>query len=473
MTPIKFGTDGWRAVIAEDYTFDNLERVARATAQWLHRMARQGADGEPSAVIGYDTRFQGEAFAEHVARVFASSGIRVELADGFVTTPSVSWAAKEYGHDAGIVITASHNPPRYNGFKIKASFGGPAFPEEIAEVEKELDRLDEAFELKPLEALRAEGRIESINLREAYRHVLRDRIDIEGIRRSGLKVGCDPMFGAGQGTVTDLLGRDNVVEVHDDHNPGMHGQPPEPIERNLAYLSRLVVEERCDVGLAFDGDADRIGMMDEEGRFVDSHKILALLVKYLHEEKGLDGTIIKTFSTTDMLDRMGEAYGLEVHTTPIGFKYIAPLIVEGDVLVGGEESGGIAVKGHVPERDGIYIGLTVVEMMMAREMRLSELVDELQDAFGPLFYARRDLHTTQQRKEAFLDRLQTRRPDTIAGERVVRVEDLDGVKFRFEDGWLMFRPSGTEPVLRIYAEASSPERADRLVASGVALVEEG
>jgi phosphomannomutase len=170
---------------------------------------------------------------------------------------------------------------------------------------------------------------------------------------------------------------------------------------------------------------------------------------------------------------MGEAYGLEVHTTPIGFKYIAPLIVEGDVLVGGEESGGIAVKGHVPERDGIYIGLTVVEMMMAREMRLSELVDELQDAFGPLFYARRDLHTTQQRKEAFLDRLQTRRPDTIAGERVVRVEDLDGVKFRFEDGWLMFRPSGTEPVLRIYAEASSPERADRLVASGVALVEEG
>ena len=471
MTPIKFGTDGWRAVIAEGYTFANLERVARATAQWLHRISGQGAEGAPSAVIGYDTRFQGEAFARHVARVFASTGIRVQLADSFVTTPSVSWATKTYGHDAGIVITASHNPPRYNGFKIKAPFGGPAFPEQVAEVEKELDRLDDGFELKSYDALEADGLIETINLREAYRHVLRDNLDIEGIRRSGLKVGCDPMYGAGQGTVTDLLGRDNVIEVHDEHNPGMHGQAPEPIERNLDYLSRIVTESRCDVGLAFDGDADRIGMMDEEGRFVDSHKILALLVKYLHEEKGLDGAIVKTFSTSDMLDRMGEHYGLPVETTPIGFKYIAPKIVHGDVLVGGEESGGIAVKGHVPERDGIYIGLTVVEMMMARERRLSELVEELQDEFGPLYYARNDLHTTPAKKEAFLDRLANRRPDTIGGEAVRRVEDLDGMKFRFDDGWLMFRPSGTEPVLRIYAEASSQDRADALVAAGVALVE--
>jgi phosphomannomutase len=473
MTPIKFGTDGWRAVIADGFTFANLERVARATAQWLHHTSRQGADGESSAVIGYDTRFQGEAFARHVARVFASAGVRVQLADSFVTTPSVSWATREYGHDAGVVITASHNPPAYSGFKIKASFGGPAFPEQVAEVEAELDRLNDGFDLKSFDALHDAGRIETINLREAYRHVLRDRLDIDGIRRSGLKVGCDPMWGAGQGTVTDLLGYDNVVEVHDEHNPGMHGQPPEPIERNLAYLSRLVVEERCDVGLAFDGDADRIGMMDEEGRFVDSHKILALLVKYLHEEKGLGGTVVKTFSTSDMLDRMGEALGLPVETTPVGFKYIAPKIVEGDVLVGGEESGGIAVKGHVPERDGIYIGLTVVEMMMARDRKLSELVEELQDAFGPLYYARRDLHTTQQKKEAFLDRLAHRRPDAIGGDAVTSVEDLDGVKFRLADGWLMFRASGTEPVLRIYAEASSQERADRLVAAGVALVEEG
>jgi phosphomannomutase len=204
---------------------------------------------------------------------------------------------------------------------------------------------------------------------------------------------------------------------------------------------------------------------------VDSHKILALLVKYLHEEKGLGGTVVKTFSTSDMLDRMGEALGLPVETTPVGFKYIAPKIVEGDVLVGGEESGGIAVKGHVPERDGIYIGLTVVEMMMARGLRLSELVDELQDAYGPLFYARQDLHTTQAKKESFLDRLANRRPDAIGGDAVTSVEDLDGVKFRLADGWLMFRASGTEPVLRIYAEASSQSRADRLVEAGVDLVE--
>lgn len=469
MTPITFGTDGWRAVIAEDYTFANLERVARATGQWIARIA----DGDPSAVVGFDARFQSEAFARRTAEVLASLGVRVQLADAFVTTPAVSWAAKAYGHTAGIVITASHNPPRYNGFKIKSRHGGPADPAMIAEVEQELGRLGEGFERRGFDALARDGMIETVNLREAYRHVLLDALDVEGIRRSGLKVGCDPMFGAGQGLVTDLLGRENVVEIHDDHNPGMHGQAPEPIEKNLQYLSRLVVEERCDVGLAFDGDADRIGMFDEEGRFVDSHKILALLVKYLHEEKGMTGDVVKTFSTTDMLDRMGEAYGLRVVTTPIGFKYIAPKIIEGDVLVGGEESGGIAVKGHVPERDGIFIGLTVVEMMMARELRLSELVEELQAEFGPLHYARNDFHTTQAKKDAFLDRLAHRRPDTVAGEPVVRVEDLDGVKFRFADGWLMFRPSGTEPVLRVYAEASSRERAERLVAAGVAMVEAG
>ncbi len=467
MTPIKFGTDGWRAVIAQDYTFDNLERVAQATGQWMKTIA----DGEPSAVVGYDARFQGAAFAERTAQVLASMGIRVQLADSFVTTPAVSWATREYGHTAGIVITASHNPPRYSGFKIKSHFGAPADSAMIAEVEAELDRLDSGFELQSLDALG--DRIEKINLREAYLWVLKDKLDIEGIRNSGLKVGCDPMFGAGQGTVTDLLGEENVVEVHNDFNPGMHGQPPEPMEKNLQYLSRVVREEGCDVGLAFDGDADRIGMMDEEGRFVDSHKILSLLAKYLHQEKGMSGTIIRTFSTTDMLDRLGEAYGLPVEVMKIGFKYVAPKIIEGDVLVGGEESGGIAVKGHIPERDGVFIGLTVVEMMMARGMTLSELVDEIQDEFGPFYFSRNDMHTSQERKEAFLDMLDNRRPDTIAGEPVEKVETLDGFKFRLGDGWLMFRPSGTEPVLRIYSEASSQERADSLVAEGVRMVNEG
>lgn len=467
LSPITFGTDGWRAVIADTYTFQNVERVARATARWIHKRY----PNQLRAIVGYDARFEGAAFAELTARVLASSGISVKLSTTFVTTPAVSWATKEHDCAAGIVITASHNPPKYNGFKIKSHHGAPADPSMIAEVEAELDNPESNWELRSLEDLQSEGLIEFYNLRTAYLFVLEDRLDIKAIRKSGLKIGVDAMYGAGQKIVTELLGTHNVVEIHDDHNPGMHGQAPEPIDKNLTYFSRLIREERCDVGLAFDGDADRIGMMDEEGRFVDAHKLLALLVKYLHIDRGMTGSIVKTFSTTDMLDRMAEAYGLPLETTRIGFKYIAPRIVESDVLVGGEESGGLAVKGHIPERDGIYIGLTVVEMMVKHGKKLSELVRILQDDFGPLEFARNDLHTTPEAKERFLAKLAGEGLSAVGGEPVVSAEDLDGYKVRFADGaWLMFRPSGTEPVLRIYAEASSMERAEQLVGAGVELV---
>ena len=470
MDAIKFGTDGWRAVIADGYTFANLERVARATGQWLRRHHGDSPSG-PSVVVGYDTRFQGAAFAAHAARVLGSMGVRVRLARSFVTTPAVSWATVDGGHSAGVVITASHNPPEYNGFKIKAHFGGPATPEMIAEVEGELERLDDGFALRPLAELEAEGLVERFDLRSAYVALLKKRIDVEAIKESGLHVAYDAMYGAGQGIVTELLGVARVVELHHDLNPGMHGRAPEPIERNLEALAETVPERNLACGLATDGDADRIGLVDEEGTFVDSHKILALLVKYLHEEKGLRGSIVKTFSTTDMLDRMGEAYGLPVETTPIGFKYIGPRMIASDVLVGGEESGGMAVKGHVPERDGLYIGLTVVEMMVKRERTLSGLVRELMDDFGPHYQSRSDLHTTDEKKRAFLQRLDKKGLDVIDGREVKGVETLDGYKYRVHDGWLMFRPSGTEPVLRIYAEARSQEAADRLVQAGVALVD--
>jgi phosphomannomutase len=466
MTPISFGTDGWRAVIADTYTFENVERVARATAQWI----RNNYPEKLSAVVGYDTRFLGSAFAERTALVLASHGIHVRLADSFVTTPAVSWAALEYGCAAGIVITASHNPPEYSGFKIKSEHGGPADPSMIAAVEAELERLDDSFTLETRAELDRRELIELFNLRAAYTYLLQDRLDISAITKSGLKIGSDAMFGAGQGILYDLLGHDQVLEIHGEHNPWMNGQAPEPIEKNLTYFSRVIREERCDVGLAFDGDADRIGMFDEEGRFVDSHKILSLLVQYLHEDKGITGSIVKTFSTTDMLDRMAERYGLPIETTRIGFKYIAPKIIEGDVLVGGEESGGLAVKGHIPERDGIFIGLTVVEMMVRRGKKLSELVEDLQADFGPLHFARNDLHTTAEKKDRFVQRMGTDRPTEIDGQSVRGVEDLDGVKLRFDDGWMMFRPSGTEPVLRIYGEASTQERAQALVRAGVAMV---
>ena len=469
METIKFGTDGWRAVIADGYTFENLERVARATGQWLLKVGGE----KPSVVVGYDTRFQGHRFAEHTARVFGSMGIRVLLVDSFVTTPAVSWATLEGGHSAGIVITASHNPPQYNGFKIKAHFGGPATPAMIAEVEEELGKLKKDFTLRPLADLVESGAIELFDLRDAYIGLLRSRIDIEAIKEAAVRVGYDAMFGAGQGIITELLGISQVSTLHCEVNPWMHGRAPEPIAKNLDELADLVRDQHLSVGLATDGDADRIGMMDEQGNFVDSHKVLCLLVKYLHEERGLDGDIVKTFSTTDMLTRMGENFGLNVETTPIGFKYIGPLMVEGDVLVGGEESGGMAVKGHIPERDGLYIGLTIVEMMVKRERSLSGLVRELMDEFGPHYQSRSDLHTSQERKEAVLEQLKTEGLKTIGGRKVKETETLDGFKFRVENGWLMFRPSGTEPVLRIYSEAGSQEEADALVQDGIALVEEG
>ncbi len=469
MSEIKFGTDGWRAVIADGYTYANLETVARATAAWAKK--QDGGDG--SVVIGHDTRFQGHAFAQFVARVFASSGVRVRLVDGFCTTPAVSWMTKEGGHTAGIVITASHNPPEYNGFKVKSHLGGPASPEQIAEIEAEMGALNGATEIEPFDALVADGRIETFDLQAAYVELLRERIDIDAIKESPMRVAYDAMYGAGQGVVTELLGKARVVELGHDTNPGMYGQAPEPIERNLGRLLEAVVDENCALGLATDGDADRIGLVDEEGQFVDSHKILALLVKYLHEEKGLRGDLVKTFSTTDMLDRMGEAYGLTVHTTPIGFKYVGPMMLEKDVLVGGEESGGIGVKGHIPERDGLFIGLTVAEMMVKRERTLSGLVRELMDEFGPHYQSRDDLHTTPARKEAVLQQLRGEGLSEIDGQPVTGTETLDGFKFRVAGGWLMFRPSGTEPVLRVYAEAESQEAADALVRWGVDFVAEG
>lgn len=460
---IKFGTDGWRAVIAQDYTFENVERVSHATAHWL----KKNYGERPSAVIGHDTRFQGRAFAERAARVLASNGIKVLFAQTFTSTPAISWATKEYGCDAGVVITASHNPPEYNGFKIKANFGGPASPEQIAAVEEELGPTEEGFMLRAFDELRNEDLIELRDITQAYLDLLRRRLDIDAIRNAGLKVAHDAMYGAGQRMIVRLLGPEAVVPLHDDFNPGFHGQAPEPIERNLGELAEAVVREGCAAGLANDGDADRIGMFDERGVFVDSHQLLALLVKYLHEEHGQSGDIVKTFSTTHMLDKMGERYGLTVQTTPIGFKHIGPKIVEGDVLVGGEESGGMAVKGHIPERDGIYIGLLVVEMMVKRGKKLSELVGELFDEFGPHVARRSDVHTTDEKKQAVLDRLSKGGLEEVAGHRVEQVDTLDGYKHLTDGGWLMVRPSGTEPVLRVYAEAPTEDAAQAFIDSAM------
>ena len=460
MSRIKFGTDGWRAVIADQYTFDNLARVAYATARWL----RDTYGSAPSIVIGHDTRFMGRAFTEHAARVFAHEGVRVLFAEDVTTTPAISWSTREYGCNAGIVITASHNPPEYNGFKIKADFGGPASPEVIATVENLIpDTYRPNGSLPTYKELLKQGAIEERDITGAYVQELRRLLDVDAIRESGIRIAHDAMYGAGQGLVSRLVGSKSVVELRSELNPGFRGQAPEPIDRNLEELSRVVVEAQCNVGLANDGDADRIGMFDEKGSFVDSHQMMALLVKYLHREQGLTGDVVKTFSTTHMLDKMGKAYGLHVETTPIGFKYIGSKIVEGDVLVGGEESGGMAVKGHIPERDGIYIGLLIVEMMVKRGKALSALVQELFDEFGPHYARRSDVHTTEEKKQAVLQRLASDGLDAIVGHPVTDRQSLDGYKYVTDNGWLLVRPSGTEPVLRVYAEAESADVADRMI----------
>jgi len=458
MNEIAFGTDGWRAIIADGFTFENLNIVTQATARWItdKNVAQNGV------VIGYDARFMGREFAEHVASVFAAMQIPVRISSSISPTPAVSWAALHY--DAvGIVITASHNPPSYNGFKIKAPFGGSATPDQITAVEQRLSHFDESLELLRFDEYLKLGLIREMTLTEQYLNVLRERIDIDVIRNSGIRIGHDPMFGSGMGAIKKLLG-EQVFELHGEINPSFKGIPPEPIEKNLTEFAKFIPENNCQIGIANDGDADRIALFDETGSFVDSHRILSLLVKYLHKEKGLSGTIVKTFSTTDMLNKQADKYGLPIEVTPIGFKYIAELIVNGDVIVGGEESGGLSVKGHLPERDGLYIGLLMTEMMVKSGKKLSELVQELFDEFGDHAYYRNDLHTEESKKQAMIEHCTQKKLTEIDGKAVAEWQFTDGIKQLMEDGsWLLVRPSGTEPVLRIYAEAPTADQAKAMV----------
>jgi phosphomannomutase len=467
MSPIKFGTDGWRAVIAKEYTFENVNKVAQATATWI----KNSGISENGVVIGYDARFLSREFAESAASVFAEMGLPVRMSARISATPAISWAAKHF--DAvGIVITASHNPPEYNGFKIKAPYGGSALPEQIVQVEEELKKTVSPLPLRPFQNYLRAGLIREMDFVAGYLDIIRERIDLETIKHSGIRIAHDPMYGAGSGLIRELVG-DSVVEINSGRNPLFGGTAPEPIEEKLDKLAAAVLKNKCAIGLANDGDADRIGMVNEKGEFVSSHQILSLLVKYLYQEKGMSGTIVKTFSTTDMLDKQAAAYGLPIVVTPIGFKYIAEKIMNGDILAGGEESGGLAVKGHLPERDGIYIGLLITEMMVKSGKALSELVQELFDEFGPHQYYRNDILTEERKKIAMAEYCRDRQLKEISGKKVVDWQYKDGVKHLLENGsWVLVRESGTEPVLRIYAEASTRDEAQNLVEAVTAKVDD-
>ena len=447
ITPIKFGTDGWRAIIADDYTVENVQRVAEATAKWMKSKKMK------SVVIGHDCRFGGKLFAERTARVMGAHGIKVNIAVGFVSTPMVSLGVVKTKSQLGIVITASHNPPSYNGFKLKSHFGGPSTPADITEVEALIPDIPQLESLPTMWEMEEKGLLKVVDLEKMYIQHVKKGFDLSAIKNSGFRVAYDAMYGAGQRAWQQLLPKSAML--HCDLNPGMHGQAPEPIARNLKQLSELIKKNpKLNLGVANDGDADRIGLFDDEGNFVDSHHILLLLLLYLHKYKGLVGKVVITFSVTEKMVEMAKAFGLEYEVTKIGFKYIAEIMTQQDVLVGGEESGGLAVKGHIPERDGVWIGLMILEFMAKTGKSLKTLIQEVYDIVGEFKFDRDDLHLTEEQKQNIITACKSGSYKSFGQYKVASMEDIDGWKFNFGKGeWIMMRASGTEPVLRVYAQS--------------------
>lgn len=462
MTKIKFGTDGWRAIIADTFTNANVARVAMGTAKWLFNHYEK-----PSVVLGYDCRFGGNMFAEVTAKVLCSQGIKVYFDKNFVSTPMVSLATAQLKASAGVIITASHNPPAYNGYKIKAEFGGPAVPASIAEVESLLpDSAD--IPTTSLATFEDQGLFSYIDLEERYVKQIEASFDLEGIKKSGIKLAYDAMYGAGQNVMKRLF--PEATFLHCDYNPSFMGQAPEPIHKNLQEFSNLIkTGGDFGLGIANDGDADRIGVYDGQGNFVDSHHVILLLVHYLHKYKGLSGKVVTAFSVSNKVRKLCEAYGLPCEVTKIGFKYICEIMVKEDVLVGGEESGGIAAKGHVPERDGIWMGLLLLEFMAKTGKSMQELVAEVYEVVGSFAYNRNDLRIDNDLKWAIVQNCKDGKYTEFGKYKVQSTETIDGHKFHLdENSWLMIRPSGTEPVLRVYAESSTPELVEDILADAVA-----
>lgn len=467
MDKIKFGTDGWRGVIGDDFTFANVRRVAGAIAQYV----KTESHPHRGLIIGFDTRFLSAEFARSAAEVVAAAGVPVVLAERATPTPAISFAVVARRTAGAIVITASHNPYRWNGVKFKSPEGGSAPTAVIRRIEAHLRKSvrsgGPARKVKP-------ASIEINDLVGPYLERLKKLAHLERISASGRRFVIDPMYGAARGCLARLFDEAGIPyrEIHSEHNPMFPGLNPEPIEPHVGALRQAVLEERYDAGFATDGDADRLGAIDRDGAFIDSHKIFSILLKHLAEDLRLRGEVVKTFSTTQMVDKLARKYGLPLHITPIGFKYICELMLTRDVLIGGEESGGIAVHGHLPERDGILNSLLLAEVMADKGRTLSELVQELSVEFGPHHYDRVDLELERRKIDRIMRRLGGRKLSKVAGMKITSVDTLDGIKMLFGDSaWLLVRPSGTENVLRLYAEAPSQEQVRALLDDMTALAE--
>jgi alpha-D-glucose phosphate-specific phosphoglucomutase len=474
--PIKFGTDGWRAIIAEDFTFRHVRALAASIARYLKEtgLAARGL------VVGFDTRFASDRFAEAVAEVVTAAGVPVHLAERFAPTPAVSYAIIARRAGGAAVITSSHNPAMWNGVKYKPEYAGSASPEVVARLEAPLDEILAAGEPPrlPLHEAQTRGLLSRFEAGTPYLTRLAELVDLERIRRAGLRIAVDSMYGAGQGYLAELLSGSAtaVTELHAVHNPNFPGiGAPEPIPRNLGELAaamRQPPEEpgrhtRFDVGIATDGDADRLGVMDEHGEFVNQLQTFALLAYYLLEVRGERGPIVRALTTTRMVDRLGELYGVPVYETAVGFKYVGPKMMETNALLGGEESGGYAFRGHIPERDGILAALYFLDLMARTGKRPTELVRLLFDKVGEHYYDRVDIHLEEAQKPAIMAAVSGSRPREIAGYTVTGMSTLDGYLFNLEGGgWLLIRFSGTEPLMRIYTEVRDKGRVPEVLEAG-------
>src|ERR1035441_9828504 len=486
MTQIKFGTDGWRGLIADDFTFDNVRSVAGAIASYVlkHEAAALGV----GVVIGYDTRFLSDRAARAVAQVIAGAGVPVLLANDYVPTPTVSYNVKKLGAAGGVMVTSSHNPWNWNGVKFKAKFGGSATPAIMKSIEDELGAGAAPSGSPPTHSQRtrmsgAPATIEEVDLKPAYVEAVSQFADLDLIRGANFKFAIDSMYGSGRGVLTKIFDTHSIryVAIRQEVNPLFPSINPEPILPHIALLQETVVKEKCHAGLATDGDADRIGAVAEDGSFVDSHKIFCVLLRWLLVRKKWPGDVVRAFNTTRMLDRIAAKYGRKLHETSIGFKYIADLMMEREILIGGEESGGIGYSRFLPERDGVLNCLLLANVMAEEGKPLGQLVADLQREFGPHYYGRRDLHIPEAMKQNAIQRARADGTQTLGRYRVLKKEHMDGVKFFLDaptngngaEAWVLFRASGTEPLLRLYTEASSPELVRELLTTGEGFVRNG
>lgn len=461
---IKFGTDGWRGLIADDFTFDNVRRVGGAIASYVLKYE----DAKRGVFVGYDARFASPRAAQIVSEVIAAAGIPVKLANDYTPTPAISYAVKKQSAAGGVMVTSSHNPWNWNGIKFKGKFGGSATPAIMKKIEEEL-----AAGAAPRGNKAA---IEEFDFKKPYISAVSAFVDMDLIAKTKFKFAVDSMYGSGRGVLTGIFADHGVqyIPIRQEVNPLFPGINPEPIEPHTAMLQETVVRERCDAGLATDGDADRIGAVAEDGGFVDAHKIFSVLLSWLLERKKWPGEITRAFNTTRMIDRIAAKYGRKVHETPIGFKYAADLMMEREILMGGEESGGIGYSRFLPERDGVLNCLLLANVMAEEGKPLGQLVADLQREFGPHYYGRRDLHIPDEIKQSAIQRARAESTQTFSSYRVLKKEQLDGVKFFLDaptngggaEAWVLFRASGTEPLLRLYVEASSPGLVAELLASG-------